>query len=109
MTYSPAETPTKLEKVDDTHIAIHWADGVSHTFEMSVLRFKCPCAQCVEEWTGKILVRWEDCREVRLRRMEQMGSYAFSLNFSDGHETGIYPFKMLRRLGETPPVDPGSD
>jgi DUF971 family protein len=28
-----------------------------------------------------------------------VGSYAYSIAFSDGHDTGIYPFELLRELG----------
>jgi DUF971 family protein len=29
-----------------------------------------------------------------------IGSYAVQFDFSDGHCTGIFPFDMLKRLGE---------
>ena len=28
--------------------------------------------------------------------VELVGNYAISIRFSDGHQTGIYPFRMLR-------------
>jgi len=28
-----------------------------------------------------------------------VGNYAYGLTFSDGHDTGIYTFELLRELG----------
>lgn len=117
MTYTPSETPVKLEKVDLDHVAIHWADGHRCVYKGDFLRYRCPCAHCIDEWTGKVLVKWEDCDGVKLKRIEQTGSYAFSLEYSDGHSGGIYSFRFLRRLCEEaeegqraefaePPADP---
>jgi DUF971 family protein len=32
--------------------------------------------------------------------MEPVGHYAYSIQFSDGHNTGIYTLDLLRSLGE---------
>ena len=32
--------------------------------------------------------------------MEPLGNYAYSIQFSDGHDTGIFAFDLLRQLGE---------
>ncbi|HSI64443.1 MAG TPA: gamma-butyrobetaine hydroxylase-like domain-containing protein, partial [Candidatus Saccharimonadia bacterium] len=37
---------------------------------------------------------------VTVTNWRMMGSYAVQFNFSDGHATGIYPYDMLRKLGE---------
>ncbi len=31
--------------------------------------------------------------------MKPVGNYAYSIEFSDGHDTGIYTFEYLRELG----------
>jgi DUF971 family protein len=31
--------------------------------------------------------------------MAPMGRYAYSIHFSDGHDTGIYTLELLRELG----------
>jgi DUF971 family protein len=31
--------------------------------------------------------------------MEPVGNYAYSIRFSDGHDTGIYTFELLQALG----------
>jgi DUF971 family protein len=32
--------------------------------------------------------------------MKPVGNYAYTIAFSDGHDTGIYSFELLRELGE---------
>ena len=37
---------------------------------------------------------------LQIARMTPMGNYAYAIEFSDGHNTGIYSFTLLRTLGE---------
>ena len=99
MAYGDEFTPTKLGKGDPGHITIDWADGESFRYKMDWLRSKCPCAGCIDEWTHEVLVRYEDVIGVGVKKLEQVGNYAFSIHFSDGHATGIFTFKFLRKLG----------
>ena len=32
--------------------------------------------------------------------MQPVGSYAYTIQFSDGHDTGIYTFERLLELGQ---------
>jgi hypothetical protein len=43
----------------------------------------------------------EETQPVKCTRMEPMGNYAYHIDFSDGHNTGIYSFEFLRRIGES--------
>ena len=38
--------------------------------------------------------------------MEPVGNYAYSIRFSDGHDTGIFAFDLLRHLGQPPQTAP---
>ena len=40
--------------------------------------------------------------DIRFEQVQPVGRYAVTIAFSDGHTTGIYPFKKLRSLGEAP-------
>jgi DUF971 family protein len=42
----------------------------------------------------------DELRSLTLSGMEPVGNYAYSIAFSDGHNTGIYTFDLLRELGE---------
>ncbi|MCB9832801.1 MAG: DUF971 domain-containing protein [Planctomycetes bacterium] len=92
--------PSALEKTDEDHVAITWGDGARFVYPMNWLRSRCPCASCVEEWTGVVKVRFEDVEQVRVKRIYQVGSYAFGIAFDDGHDTGIFTYRKLRDWGE---------
>ena len=97
--------PTAIKKSDPTRIEIEWDDGKKTVFTAAELRSLCPCANCVDEMSGR---RTHDPTtvpgdltqdEVRL-----VGNYAISVRFSDGHQTGIYPFPFLREADPTGPA-----
>ncbi len=100
MSYGEKYQPKGLSKPDGDHVAIKWGDGVETILPMNYLRAKCPCANCVDEWTGEIRVKPEDVDYVRVENMKQVGSYAFTITFTDAHSTGIFTYKRLRDWGD---------
>jgi DUF971 family protein len=40
-----------------------------------------------------------ETQPLKLLDMSPVGNYAYSIKFSDGHDTGIYTFALLRELG----------
>ena len=83
----------------DGRITIEWSDGTESTFSGRTLRLACPCAGCVNEWTGEKILREEAVpADVDFSHVTLVGRYALNFHFSDGHETGIYSFKYLREL-----------
>ena len=42
----------------------------------------------------------EEAAPLKILGMKPVGNYAYSINFSDGHDTGIYSFTTLLELGE---------
>ena len=66
---------------------------------MRDLRLACGCAICVDEWTGEEHLD-PACvpEDVRPLKIESVGRYALQIQWSDGHDTGIYPFRRLRAL-----------
>jgi DUF971 family protein len=103
-------TPTEIRQKGPREFAIHWADGAESVFDVRALRLACGCAECVDEWTGAERLDPDDVPEdVRPIRIESVGRYAIQIFWSDGHETGIYPFERLRSLSlERGPDGPGS-
>ena len=90
-----------LEQIDEATLGITWQDGHKSRYKTRDLRLKCPCAQCVDENTGKVvLVSKLVPLDVRPVSINPTGRYALRFNWSDGHDTGIYTFKLLRDLGE---------
>ena len=74
-------------------------DGHDSRYPFELLRNHCPCAVCVDEWTGKrkklILLLPSDFRPLGIN---PVGNYAIQVSWSDGHNTGIYSFSSLREL-----------
>ncbi len=82
-------------------IIIQWEDGTDLSYDFRGLRLACPCASCIDENTGeKLLVPAMVPVDITASHMESVGAYAVKFNFSDGHSTGIYPFALLRHIGE---------
>ena len=97
-----ATTPAKIEQAGARQLAITWADGVRHEYDVRTLRLACGCAQCVDEWTGAGRLDPDSVPEdVHPLRIESVGRYALQIDWSDGHSAGIYPFRRLRGLGES--------
>lgn len=93
-------TPREIAQGDERHLQIAWADGHSSLLDVVELRRRCPCASCVDEWSGKKRVDPSSIPDsVRPVAVRSVGLYALSIEFSDGHSTGIYPFELLRSLG----------
>ena len=75
------------------------AGGVSSSVSARDLRLGCPCARCVDEFTGAPLLDPETVAEdLTQSGVELVGNYALSVTFSDGHRTGIFTWAALRRL-----------
>lgn len=97
----PAIEPREIKQEDDLGLAITWADGHVSRFRAAALRRACPCAQCVNEWTGQRVLKPENISdELEIANLELVGRYALNFRWSDGHETGIYSFRYLRELDE---------
>jgi ATP-binding protein involved in chromosome partitioning len=91
--------PRSITRRDDA-VLIDW-DGAGHLarFEARTLRLACPCAECVEEMTGRpILDPSRVPADVRPVSLALVGAYGLRVTWSDGHGTGIYTFDRLRAV-----------
>jgi ATP-binding protein involved in chromosome partitioning len=95
-------TPYRISR-SDAGLTIEWEQGAPGRFHPArALRLACPCAECVEEMSGRPLLRPEAVPlDVAPRTVQLVGTYGLRIVWSDGHSTGIYTFDALRRgLGE---------
>jgi DUF971 family protein len=76
---------------------ISWDNGKTHQVENELLRGFCPCAGC-QGHSGTI--SFQPGKNAELRDLKQVGNYALGLTWGDQHDTGIYSFDYLYRLGE---------
>ena len=82
-------------------LGIIWSDGHLARYTVRNLRLECHCAHCVDEWTREKLLKDESIpQDIKPLRIETVGRYALRINWSDGHNTGIYTFDSLRKLCE---------
>ncbi|HEV8370140.1 MAG TPA: DUF971 domain-containing protein [Pyrinomonadaceae bacterium] len=93
--------PREIKQEDDFTLRITWADNEECHYKSADLRRSCPCAQCVNEWTGERVLQPDSIsEEIEIRDLSLVGRYAINFRWSDGHETGIYSFRYLRELCE---------
>ena len=84
-------------------LAIKWADGREDFISLKRLRERCPCAVCAGE--GDLLGHTKPERNYQdssfvLSRMQVVGGYALQPFWADGHSTGLYSWKYLRKICE---------
>ena len=93
--------PTQIIEESDSALTIEWSDGQSFLYHASDLRKVCPCAGCVDEWTGKRTLKAEEIADdLHFKSIGIVGRYALNFVFSDEHDTGIFSFKYLREISE---------
>ena len=97
----PAVEPREIRQEGDASLRVTWGDGRACVYAAPFLRRACPCAQCVNEFTGERMLRPETVSDgLAIANVEIVGRYALTFRWSDGHETGIYSFRYLRELCE---------
>lgn len=93
-------TPEKIQH-DGLNVRIIWKDGSHTEVDAYTLRTKCPCALCVDENTGsKILNDADVSLSIKANDVRPVGRYGIMVDFSDGHNKGIYRFSLLRNLAK---------
>jgi DUF971 family protein len=91
--------PRDIVYADD--LTIEWKDGTTSHYPFLALRDSCPCAGCVDELTGrKSLDPKTIPAGIHILKCEYVGNYAIRIDWSDGHNSGIYSFRFLRDIHE---------
>ena len=77
---------------------IRFDTGEVHELDAEYLRVESPSAEVKGHGPGQEqLVTGK--RQVSIRQLEPVGTYAVRLIFSDGHSTGLYTWPYLLKLG----------
>ncbi len=93
--------PTQIIEENDSEISIKWSDEKETSYNAPNLRRNCPCASCVNEWTGEKILKTESISDdLNFTHTTIVGRYALNFHFSDGHDTGIFSFNYLRELSD---------
>lgn len=92
-------TPTELKLHQRSRLLeIHFSDGAVFKLPCEFLRVYSPSAEVRGHGPGQetLQVGKED---VNIERIEPVGNYAVRLHFTDGHNTGLYDWSTLYRMG----------
>jgi DUF971 family protein len=98
-------TPTALEIRDGNRLSIAWSDGTRRDYTFRELRDSCPCASCREKRNAPAkpmllpVLSAAEIQPLKISAMTPVGNYAYSITFSDGHDTGIFTLEFLREHG----------
>jgi DUF971 family protein len=118
----------KIHVSTNAGVDITWADGHASHYDFPYLRDACPCATCNDEREKKAEAEKKEAEQkeigsangnaapstvpqpmtslafpmfkpkARAQSAASVGSYAIQINFSDGHNTGIYSYDQLRSI-----------
>lgn len=98
-------TPESISRLEKGSIEIVWSDGRKASYTPRLLRDACPCATCREQRVQPAVeslltvLKPEDLALLAIAGMKPVGQYAYSIEFTDGHSSGIYTLEYLRELG----------
>jgi DUF971 family protein len=100
--------PTSIGRVADPRAAgaieIAWSDGLRATYTPRLLRDGCPCATCREQRGRPAppqllpVLAPAELVPLAITAMRPVGQYAYAIDFSDGHSSGISTLEYLREL-----------
>lgn len=106
MTQGQSPRPVRIDKDGEVGLIITWSDGQTGRVAWQQLRAHCPCAACREE-RAQPLNPFRVLRPAEISTgplhpvtMSPVGYYAYKIVWSDGHDTGLYTFDLLRSLCE---------
>ena len=87
--------------IDENNINLYWSDEDKISISNNLLRKSCACALCIDEMTRKPLLDPNSIPDdIHAKKVNTIGNYAILIDWSDGHNTGFYPFNMLRDLAK---------
>ena len=86
---------------DQRVLELIWADSDISCLQFRTVRQNCPCAVCVDEFTGKQLLDPESVPvDLGLLEVSLCGNYALRIRWSDNHDSGLFTWNRLRSIGD---------
>jgi DUF971 family protein len=95
---SEGPTPTEIRRLGTDGLRIVWKDGHQSDLGTQYLRDHCPCAECRRRPRRSLPVIARQRARVFPAAISLVGRYAVNIQWSDGHDSGIYSYHTLRRL-----------
>ncbi|MGA7966478.1 MAG: DUF971 domain-containing protein [Gammaproteobacteria bacterium] len=96
----PTPPPTEIRARSAKHeLYVQFEDGVEYTLPFEYLRVYSPSAEVTGHGGGpRLLIAGKE--NVGVKAIEPVGHYAIRIVFDDGHDSGLYSWRILRELGE---------
>ena len=98
--------PTHVAIQEPDRLVIDWSNDTRREYTFAELRDHCPCATCREKRSAPEaqkplfpVLSPAEAAPMRVAGLQPVGNYAYSIVFSDGHDTGIYTLEFLLQLG----------
>jgi DUF971 family protein len=92
--------PTEIRlKMDRRTLAVSFDDGIAHELPAEMLRVLSPSAE-VQGHSPEQRVTVPGKKDVAIVSVDPIGNYAVKVTFDDGHNTGLFTWAYLRRLGD---------
>jgi len=89
--------PADIDWIENGVLGIEWTDGHKGVYPIRYPRQHCPCAACTDEFTGELRIKPDSVPMfLGVNDVEAVGRYGIRFRWSDGHDTGIYSFTLLR-------------
>ena len=96
-TATPMPTALTLHQTSRV-LEIGFDDGKTFRIPFELMRVYSPSAEVQGHGPGQEVLQTGK-REVGITDLQTVGHYAVQPTFSDGHDTGIYSWDLLHRLG----------
>ena len=91
--------PTEIKLHQKSRILdITFSDGKKFQFSCEFLRVHSPSAEVSGHGPGQEVLQTGK-KMVSIQKIEPVGNYAIQLNFTDGHNTGLYSWDLLYDYG----------
>ena len=89
----------------DEYVEVVFGDGRTCRFDLLELRRNCPCAECrnVREAGDLPGPHPRSIQPLRIDDAQLVGGWGLGVQWSDGHNAGIYSWELLRRWCEAAP------
>jgi len=94
---TPKATEIKLQR-QSRLLQLSFADGKTFQIPCEFLRVYSPSAEVRGHSPGQEVLQTGK-KDVNIDHIEPVGNYAIQLNFSDGHNTGLYSWDLLYDYG----------
>ena len=94
------QTPQNIRvHKEERSVELVWSDTDVSRLPFRFVRLNCRCAGCVDEFTGRKILKPETVPEdIHPDEVSLTGNYAMKFKWSDTHDSGLFTFDHLRSL-----------